>query len=68
MKRLTPLVESWGLNATSVVRNVLLDPEGSKYVRVEKHGKVHAYYVVDPDGLKDFLRRKGFPVREVQNA
>ena len=66
--RLTPLVEKWGLNLSSVQRRILLDPEGSKYVRVEKQGKVHAYYVVDPEGLKDFLRRKGFPVREVQNA
>jgi hypothetical protein len=66
--RLTPLVEKWGLNLSSVQRHILLDPEGSKYVRVEKQGKVHAYYVVDPEGLKDFLRRKGFPVREVQNA
>ncbi|WP_457681084.1 hypothetical protein [Thermovibrio sp.] len=66
MNRLTPLVESWGLNPGSVVRNVLLDPEGSKYVRVERRGKLHAYIVVDPEGLKEFLKRKGFPVREAE--
>ena len=66
--RLTPLVKSWGLNVSSVLRHLLIDPEGRKYVRVERFGKVHAYHVIDPDGLKMFLRSKGFPIREEKHA
>ena len=68
MERLTPLVRSWGLNTNTVVKHVLLDPEGNKYVKVKKNGMVYAYYVVDPEGLKDFLKRKGFPVKEEGDA
>ena len=67
MERLTPLVKSWGLNTNTVVKHVLLDPEGSRYVKVKRVGMVHAYYVVDPKGLRDFLKRKGFPIKEEGN-
>ncbi len=66
--RLTPLVKSWGLNVSSVLRHLLIDPEGRKYVRVERFGKIHTYHVLDAEGLKQFLIRKGFPVKEEANA
>ena len=66
--RLTPLVKNWGLNVSSVLRHILIDPEGRKYVQVKPFGKIHVYQVIDPEGLKNFLKRKGFPIREEKHA
>ena len=66
--RLTPLAEKWGLVPASVIRCILLEPEGRKYVEVKKNGKIHTYHVLDAEGLKQFLIRKGFPVKEEANA
>ncbi|WP_457569364.1 hypothetical protein [Desulfurobacterium sp.] len=66
--RLTPLVEKWGLNLASVQRQILLNPECSKWVKVEKRGRIHTYTVLDPEGLKNFLKSKGFSIKEDGDA
>jgi len=66
--KLSTLAKRWGLNPSSVLRHVLLDEEGRRLVRVERLGKIHTYHVLDAKGLKQFLKRKGFPVKEESNA
>ena len=61
---LSTLAKKWGLNPSSVLRHVLLDEEGRNLIRIEKYGKLHTYHVLDAEGLKQFLIRKGFPVKE----
>jgi len=62
--RLTPLVKKWGLVPSSVIRTILLSKERNQFVEIRKAGKIHTYYVKDPEGLKQFLIKKGFPVKE----
>jgi len=66
--RLTPLVKKWGLVPSSVIRTLLLSEERNRFVEIRKAGKVHTYYVKDPEGLKEFLKSKGFPVKEERDA
>ena len=66
--RLTPLVKKWGLVPSSVIRTLLLSEERNRFVEIRKAGKVHTYYVKDPEGLKEFLKSKGFPVKEESNV
>jgi hypothetical protein len=62
--RLAPLLEKWGVCFNSAVKYISLDEEGSRYVDIQRRGKRFIYQVKDVEGLKNFLKRHGFPIRE----
>jgi len=62
MKSLTRFCHELGISQTAVCNWVWRYPEIRKFVEVEKKGIRHYYRVKDEEGLKAFLREKGYPI------
>jgi len=61
---LSPLLEKWGVSFGTAVKYITLHEEGRKYVEIKRQGKRFIYIVKDAEGLKNFFKNHGFPIKE----
>ena len=68
MKALSRFSKEVGISQTAMCNWVWRYPELRQFITIEKRGLRHYYKVVDEDGLKNFLKKRGYTLREQANA